>query len=945
VSYEVYAGDEALGQFASNKGYHDLIAAAKGYPSLAQMFDHGETGDARACAAELQELADEVDDKDVRETALGLAKMIRGKDNVVLTDGVIADDDEGDAEKSDGGPDLPEDLSSLPAEGREIFRTVLKLYEGTANETLAYVRAYRALEDAGYDLTKSDPTLADVHVDKPIGDDEEEDDEDEEDQIEVEEVKQPKARYLPPVEVGRAAKRAWDLGVSVDGITEPLAKGEGITLADVQQIADHFADVKKGSEPDDACDAWGGLYAERWAQRVFKKAAADIKKYSEDQPRDDHGRFGSGGDSPEEQKKFATERLIKDGPREGTSRVRVVKDPNIGIWGESHSGSSTITGHSAEAMGIEGYRKYDASPAARALGDKFLNVIAEGRGAGEPLYHGFNNTQGIKWEEGATVRLPLTATSGDKDSSMSYGINYARSDAENKSTVFEFPSHTPIAGYSRWDRENTKELGHTWSEAIVAGEFRVTGTRTEREAGYRELPVTVVTLEHTGTFDPSTKEWVKKTETDNDLSEAVGRCKGHQVPSHPSSAESGDEVEKAGNGVMLAFWPDAETQKELAVEGGEAADEIHLTLAYFGKDVDSQALDMLDHWLQGFATSHAPVKGTITGIGVFPATPQSDGKDVAYRGFHSPGIQDFRRELVEAAAAAGCKAKTDHGYNPHLTLKYIAPAAPHLLPHPDDINVTFDKVVLSVGDKKTEYELTGTLASHIAAKYDPDQPRDEHGRFGEGGAESVPEGHRDHASARDPAGLVNVKTFNRGEMKGDKVPSPISAVTPAEKSSLGEYKTFGFAKVNAYLCTGKAANENVKPMAKDVAAVMKRSTLAEDTTVYRGVNGPLAEKLGALSVGDSGKLPCYQSTTTSMNLAKDFASGKLGEAARTSSTATSPTVLHLDVQRGYGAIPVAKMSGYSDTERELLLNKGGSFRVTDKSVVDGVTHIRMAVTK
>ena len=96
-------------------------------------------------------------------------------------------------------------------------------------------------------------------------------------------------KFLPPVEVSRAAKRAWGLGVSIIGITEPLAKGEGITLEEVRQIADHFADVNKRElETDAACDAWGGLYAERWAGRVFKKAQAEgVVKPTGDQPRED----------------------------------------------------------------------------------------------------------------------------------------------------------------------------------------------------------------------------------------------------------------------------------------------------------------------------------------------------------------------------------------------------------------------------------------------------------------------------------------------------------------------------------------------------------------------------------------------------------------------------------------------------------------------------------
>ena len=246
-------------------------------------------------------------------------------------------------------------------------------------------------------------------------------------------------------------------------------------------------------------------------------------------PRDEGGRFGHGGggaaaseaasdsgsgvihgDNDAEAKRFATERLITDGPTEGTSRVRVVRDRNDYIWGASHTGSSTITGHSAAVMGIPRYDDMRPTTQAKNLGNKFLDVIAEGRGAGEKLYHGFSNTKGIKFKAGDTIKLPLKAASGDLDEAAGYGISYTRSDEENSSaSAFEFPAHTPMAGYSRWDRENTKNFGHTWSEAIVAGEFRVVGIRTEHETGWKQLPYTVVTVEPIGLFDRKANEWRK----------------------------------------------------------------------------------------------------------------------------------------------------------------------------------------------------------------------------------------------------------------------------------------------------------------------------------------------------------------------------------------------------------------------------------------------------
>ena len=170
-----------------------------------------------------------------------------------------------------------------------------------------------------------------------------------------------------------------------------------------------------------------------------------------------------------------------------------------------------------------------------------------------------------------------------------------------------------------------------------------------------------------------------------------------------------EEVAKQGNGVMIAFWPDAATQKRIAVAGGEPADSLHITLAYLGKrdEFDMNMLPSIEHSLRVFADTQPPVSGTLGGIGRFPATPNSDNKDVVYMGFHSDEIQDFRQKMMDCIEQAGARPRKNFGYTPHLTLKYVSPHAPHLLNTPEHVPVTFDKIVLSIGSERKEFPLTG----------------------------------------------------------------------------------------------------------------------------------------------------------------------------------------------------------------------------------------------
>jgi len=183
----------------------------------------------------------------------------------------------------------------------------------------------------------------------------------------------------------------------------------------------------------------------------------------------------------------------------------------------------------------------------------------------------------------------------------------------------------------------------------------------------------------------------------------------------------------------------------------------------------------------------------------------------------------------------------------------------------------------------------------------------------------------------DPASVVR---FDAGGKRGVVLASELPFVSPYltrdEQSAVSGYKSFGYKAINEYQATGKTKNENTKREAQAMASVMKRTSVAEPVSVYRGVNGPLAGKLSTLPEGAVFKAPCYQSTSTSLETASKFALGELGEAARVGSTAASPTILHFKVQPKMRAIPIAKLSGFADTEKELVLDRGTSWRVAGK---------------
>ena len=178
-------------------------------------------------------------------------------------------------------------------------------------------------------------------------------------------------------------------------------------------------------------------------------------------------------------------------------------------WGASHGWSRGITGDAAEFMGIPGYTKGLESNEDwmdHASKDFLGRIAADKEGSPEPLYHAFQNVLGTEWRVGDTMRLPIMASSGGSpDEVWMYGARLDPADQEGKTTIFEFPAGTPMAGYSAWDEEATEEFGYRWAEALTAGGFEVTGVREHVHLGRIG---TVVTLGQSEVFDARTESWL-----------------------------------------------------------------------------------------------------------------------------------------------------------------------------------------------------------------------------------------------------------------------------------------------------------------------------------------------------------------------------------------------------------------------------------------------------
>lgn len=130
-------------------------------------------------------------------------------------------------------------------------------------------------------------------------------------------------------------------------------------------------------------------------------------------------------------------------------------------------------------------------------------------------------------------------------------------------------------------------------------------------------------------------------------------------------------IAKQASGVMIAVYIPQHVHNTLAIEGGEKPEDFHVTMVYLpGIGQDEEKMAKIVKALEPIAADFMPLKGRIGGIGMFNASESSDGKDVYYASYNSPGLSALRQAVLDALDATGLEVSYRHGFTPHITLKY-----------------------------------------------------------------------------------------------------------------------------------------------------------------------------------------------------------------------------------------------------------------------------------
>lgn len=170
-------------------------------------------------------------------------------------------------------------------------------------------------------------------------------------------------------------------------------------------------------------------------------------------------------------------------------------------------------------------------------------------------------------------------------------------------------------------------------------------------------------------------------------------------------AEAAQAAEGDHTGCIVCLVPDPDTAQALAVDGGLAPEQLHLTLCLFG---DTELLGPIARAeallaVRDAAACCAPLAGEISGIGRFTNGEQ----DVIYASLDSPALSELREHVCDALEAVGLELAEDHGFTPHITLTMVESGMPSPIEIIEARPVRFDALGVWFGPEHLSVPLLG----------------------------------------------------------------------------------------------------------------------------------------------------------------------------------------------------------------------------------------------
>lgn len=209
----------------------------------------------------------------------------------------------------------------------------------------------------------------------------------------------------------------------------------------------------------------------------------------------------------------------------------------------------------------------------------------------------------------------------------------------------------------------------------------------------------------------------------------------------PMYARSWTAASKNGqydDGVMIALPIPGDIAEAAAVPDGEPPESLHMTLVVLGTvdDCTPEMREAVTAACEKVAREAAAPPVDLTHMERFVASGD-DGLEPAAMVDGGADVPALREAVVAALAEAGVEVEDNHAFRPHVTLGYWPPGeGPEMGALDEPRSYAPEGIAVHWGPEVEVIPFGGGTAATAAATrlaYSETQPRDESGRFGEGG--------------------------------------------------------------------------------------------------------------------------------------------------------------------------------------------------------------------
>lgn len=158
------------------------------------------------------------------------------------------------------------------------------------------------------------------------------------------------------------------------------------------------------------------------------------------------------------------------------------------------------------------------------------------------------------------------------------------------------------------------------------------------------------------------------------------------------------------DGIMVALMVPSWQAEDIAVPGGEPAEDLHVTLCEIGTvgDISLEDQRRLIGVTGEVVRGSDALEGVLTGTGRFV---NGGAEDAYWIGVDVPGLADLQAKLATALVEAGFPVKDYGTYTPHVTVAYLPADAPTPALTYAPAPVRFEDVTVCIGATRLAMDL------------------------------------------------------------------------------------------------------------------------------------------------------------------------------------------------------------------------------------------------